>query len=92
MLPRIVPTADTPPAIAKLLNNALQEEKNASNLRKKADKCMALADCGMLCYEQQKKMLIEARQRIKEANEADERCQTLRRQAQMASSGRAGVQ
>jgi hypothetical protein len=92
LLPKMVPTEDTPPEIAKLLLDAIQEEKNARALRKKADKCMSYVDCGMLSYEQQKKMLIEARQHIKDANEAEERCQALRRQAQTASSGRASVQ
>lgn len=86
ILPRVVPTDDTPPEIAKLLLDALQEEKNARALRKKADKCMSFADCGMLSYEQQKKMLIEARQHLKDASEAEERCQALRKQAMTASS------
>ena len=92
LLPKMVPTEDTPPQIAKLLLDAIQEEKNARILRKKADKCMSFVDCGMLSYEQQKKMLIEARQHIKDANEAEERCQALRRQAQTASCGQASVQ
>jgi len=86
LLPRQVPGPDTPPAIAKLLVDANREEKNAIVLRKKADKCMEYASSGLMSYEQQKKMEIAARQNIKQADEAEERCQELRRIRQSFSA------
>ncbi|MBX9688351.1 MAG: hypothetical protein K2X27_16700, partial [Candidatus Obscuribacterales bacterium] len=88
LLPRKLPGPDTPPEIAKLLLDADKEEKTAAALRKKADKCIAFVEGGMLNYTQQKRMTIEAKEHLRLAAEAEERCQALRRQAELAGSNK----
>ncbi len=88
LLPRRLPGPDTPPAIARLLLDADKEEKTAIALRKKADKCIAYAEGGMMNYDQQKLIMAQAREHLKRAAEAEERSQNLRRQAELADNGK----
>lgn len=91
LLPRKLPGPGTPPDIAKLLLDAEQEEKLSISLRKKADKCMAFIDGGLMGPEQQKRMMIEAKRHLQDAAAAEERCQALRRQVEIAETGRSSL-
>lgn len=88
LLPRKLPGPNTPPEIAKLLLEADKEEKLAASLRKKADKCIAFAEGGLMNPEQQRRMMMEAKRHLQESNQAEERCQALRRQAEIADNGK----
>lgn len=91
LLPRKLPGPDTPPDIAKLLLEADKEEKLSLNLRKKADKCIAFMEGGLMNPDQQKRMMIQAKQHLKLASEAEERAQALRRQVEIAETGRNSI-
>lgn len=88
LLPRKLPGPDTPPDIAKLLLDADKEEKLAYSFKKKADKCISFAESGLMNPEQQGRMMLEAKRHLRDARAAEERCQTLRRQAEIATNGK----
>jgi hypothetical protein len=92
LLPREMPGPDTPADLAKLILDANREEKLASSLRKKADKCMEFINGGLMNYEQQRRMELQARQALKQAGEAEERSQALRKQVELAGSNRQSIQ
>lgn len=87
LLPRVMPGPDTPPHIARLLIYADREEKLAVSLRKKADKCIEYAEGGMMNYDQQKKIMAQAREALQKAQGAEDLAQSFRRQAEIARTG-----
>ncbi len=87
-----MPGSDMPRNIAWLLLEANREEKTAFTLRKKADKCIEFMNDGLMSYEQQKRLKVQARQALRLADESEERSQVLRRQVEIAESGKNSVQ
>lgn len=87
LMPRQLPGPDTPPEIAKLLLEADAEDRNAAALRKKADKCIAFMEGGLMNAQQQAKMAAEAKRHLSAANEAEERAQAIRKQVELAGKG-----
>jgi hypothetical protein len=71
---------------------ANKEERTASALRKKADKCIEYLNSGLMAYDQQKRTEAQAKQALRQANEAEEHSQALRRQVEIAESGKYAVQ
>ena len=87
LLPRVMPGPDTPPHISRLLLYADREEKLAASLRKKADKCIEYAEGGMMNYDQQKKIMAQAKEALQKAQGAEDLAQSFRRQAEIARTG-----